>query len=85
MTSFEPHFWRFEKRPALPNRSPNYAAADAAFYQGYDPLFSGAMSIPSTIFGKAGIQVSVIAQGGARMDLHQVFRPRRRMSAGYMT
>jgi predicted aldo/keto reductase-like oxidoreductase len=26
--------------------------------------------IPTTIFGKTGIQVSVIAQGGARMDLH---------------
>lgn len=27
-------------------------------------------SIPTTTFGKTGIQVSVIAQGGARMDLH---------------
>jgi uncharacterized protein len=26
--------------------------------------------IPTTTFGKTGIQVSVIAQGGARMDLH---------------
>ena len=27
--------------------------------------------IPTTIFGKTGIKVSIIAQGGARMDLHQ--------------
>ena len=26
--------------------------------------------IPTTTFGKTGIQVSIIAQGGARMDLH---------------
>src|SRR5437870_4181560 len=26
--------------------------------------------IPTTTFGKTGVQVSVIAQGGARMDLH---------------
>lgn len=26
--------------------------------------------IPTTTFGKTGIEVSVIAQGGARMDLH---------------
>jgi uncharacterized protein len=26
--------------------------------------------IPTTTFGKAGVEVSVIAQGGARMDLH---------------
>lgn len=26
--------------------------------------------IPTTTFGKTGIKVSVIAQGGARMDLH---------------
>lgn len=26
--------------------------------------------IPTTVFGKTGIKVSVIAQGGARMDLH---------------
>jgi len=26
--------------------------------------------IPATMFGKAGVKVSVIAQGGARMDLH---------------
>lgn len=26
--------------------------------------------IPTTIFGKTGVKVSVIAQGGARMDLH---------------
>jgi uncharacterized protein len=26
--------------------------------------------IPTTMFGKAGVNVSVIAQGGARMDLH---------------
>jgi aryl-alcohol dehydrogenase-like predicted oxidoreductase len=26
--------------------------------------------IPATTFGKTGVQVSVIAQGGARMDLH---------------
>ena len=26
--------------------------------------------IPSTTFGRTGIKVSVIAQGGARMDLH---------------
>jgi predicted aldo/keto reductase-like oxidoreductase len=29
-----------------------------------------ALDIPTTTFGKAGIEVSVIAQGGARMDLH---------------
>jgi predicted aldo/keto reductase-like oxidoreductase len=28
------------------------------------------VDIPTTTFGKTGIQVSVIAQGGARMDLH---------------
>src|SRR2546430_17559748 len=26
--------------------------------------------IPTTTFGKTGIEVSIIAQGGARMDLH---------------
>src|SRR5437867_8664213 len=26
--------------------------------------------IPTTTFGKTGVQVSVVAQGGARMDLH---------------
>src|SRR5437870_2881716 len=26
--------------------------------------------IPTTTFGKTGVEVSVIAQGGARMDLH---------------
>src|SRR6266581_561867 len=26
--------------------------------------------IPTTTFGKTGVQVSIIAQGGARMDLH---------------
>src|SRR5688572_24566557 len=26
--------------------------------------------IPTTTFGKTGIQVSIVAQGGARMDLH---------------
>ena len=26
--------------------------------------------IPTTAFGKTGIEVSIIAQGGARMDLH---------------
>ena len=26
--------------------------------------------IPTTTFGKAGVPVSIIAQGGARMDLH---------------
>jgi len=30
--------------------------------------------IPTTTFGKTGIQVSVIAQGGARMDLHPDIR-----------
>jgi predicted aldo/keto reductase-like oxidoreductase len=29
-----------------------------------------ALDIPTTTFGKAGLEVSVIAQGGARMDLH---------------
>jgi uncharacterized protein len=29
-----------------------------------------AAGIPTTTFGKTGVQVSVIAQGGARMDLH---------------
>src|SRR2546428_10008502 len=29
-----------------------------------------AVDIPTTTFGKTGVQVSVIAQGGARMDLH---------------
>jgi predicted aldo/keto reductase-like oxidoreductase len=29
-----------------------------------------ALDIPTTTFGKTGIEVSVIAQGGARMDLH---------------
>src|SRR5271157_1575005 len=30
----------------------------------------GAGDIPTTTFGKTGVKVSVIAQGGARMDLH---------------
>lgn len=28
------------------------------------------MGIPTTTFGKSGVKVSIIAQGGARMDLH---------------
>jgi hypothetical protein len=27
-------------------------------------------NIPTTTFGKTGVQVSVVGQGGARMDLH---------------
>jgi predicted aldo/keto reductase-like oxidoreductase len=34
------------------------------------PQKAKAGDIPTTTFGKTGIQVSVIAQGGARMDLH---------------
>ena len=30
--------------------------------------------IPTTTFGKTGVRVSVIAQGGARMDLHPDIR-----------
>ena len=30
----------------------------------------GAGDIPTTTFGKTGVKVSIIAQGGARMDLH---------------
>jgi hypothetical protein len=41
--------------------------------------------IPTTTFGKTGIQVSVIAQGGARMDLHPTFRLPPRTSGGYTT
>ena len=37
---------------------------------GAEPQKVTAGDIPSTTFGKTGIQVSVIAQGGARMDLH---------------
>ena len=29
-----------------------------------------ALDIPTTPFGKTGVKVSIIAQGGARMDLH---------------
>src|ERR1019366_5952002 len=29
-----------------------------------------AADIPTTTFGKTGVKVSIIAQGGARMDLH---------------
>src|SRR5580704_8730838 len=36
--------------------------------------------IPTTTFGKTGIQVSIIAQGGARMDLH----PEIRTAAAYV-
>ncbi len=35
-----------------------------------EPQNVKAGDIPTTTFGKTGIQVSVIAQGGARMDLH---------------
>ena len=35
-----------------------------------EPQHVKAGDIPTTTFGKTGIQVSVIAQGGARMDLH---------------
>jgi predicted aldo/keto reductase-like oxidoreductase len=35
-----------------------------------EPQNIKAGDIPTTTFGKTGIQVSVIAQGGARMDLH---------------
>ncbi len=41
--------------------------------------------IPTTTFGKTGVKVSVIAQGGARWISIRIFRQRRRMSAGYMT
>jgi aryl-alcohol dehydrogenase-like predicted oxidoreductase len=34
------------------------------------PQKGKAVDIPTTTFGKTGIKVSVIAQGGARMDLH---------------
>lgn len=34
------------------------------------PQKAKAGSIPTTTFGKTGVKVSVIAQGGARMDLH---------------
>src|SRR5262245_46788877 len=34
------------------------------------PLKAKAGDIPTTTFGKTGVKVSVIAQGGARMDLH---------------
>jgi aryl-alcohol dehydrogenase-like predicted oxidoreductase len=34
------------------------------------PQRAKAGDIPTTTFGKTGIQISVIAQGGARMDLH---------------
>jgi len=34
------------------------------------PQKTKAGDIPTTTFGKTGIKVSVIAQGGARMDLH---------------
>jgi uncharacterized protein len=35
-----------------------------------DPQKVKGGDIPTTTFGKTGVQVSVIAQGGARMDLH---------------
>jgi hypothetical protein len=34
------------------------------------PQNAKAADIPTTTFGKTGVQVSIIAQGGARMDLH---------------
>jgi hypothetical protein len=34
------------------------------------PPTSKAWDIPTTILGKTGVRVQVIAQGGARMDLH---------------
>src|SRR5712692_6753828 len=38
------------------------------------PQHVKAGDIPTTTFGKTGVKVSVIAQGGARMDLHPDFQ-----------